>query len=110
RRGRRGGGDVGFAPVSAAAAENVLMAATLADGTTTIANAACEPEIVDLAACLVAMGARIEGAGTSRITVHGVDRLHGARHEVIADRIETGTFLVAGAITGGRVTATRARA
>ena len=110
RAGRLRGGHVDFEMVSVGATENVLMAATLADGTTTIDNAACEPEIVDLAACLVAMGARIEGAGTSRITVHGVDRLHGARHEVIADRIETGTFLVAGAITGGRVTATRARA
>src|SRR5690606_33858252 len=77
--------------------------------TTTIDNAAREPEIVDLAACLVAMGARIEGAGTSRIVVHGVDALHGARHEVIADRIETGTFLVAGAITRGRLVATHAR-
>src|SRR5690606_34967961 len=110
RAGRLRGGHVDFEMVSVGATENVLMAATLADGTTTIDNAACEPEIVDLAACLVAMGARIEGAGTSRITVRGVDRLHGARHEVIADRIETGTFLVAGAITGGRVTATRARA
>ena len=110
RAGRLRGGHVDFEMVSVGATENVLMAATLADGTTTIDNAACEPEIVDLADCLVKMGARIEGAGTSRITVHGVDRLHGARHEVIADRIETGTFLVAGAITGGRVTATHARA
>ena len=109
RAGRLRGGHVDFEMVSVGATENVLMAATLADGTTTIDNAAREPEIVDLADCLVAMGARIEGAGTSRITVHGVDRLHGARHEVIADRIETGTFLVAGAITGGRVTATHAR-
>lgn len=109
RAGRLRGGQVAFETVSVGATENVLMAATLADGTTTIDNAAREPEIVDLAACLAAMGARIEGAGTSRITVHGVDRLHGARHEVIADRIETGTFLVAGAITGGRVTATHAR-
>ncbi len=110
RAGRLRGGHVDFEMVSVGATENVLMAATLAEGTTTIDNAAREPEIVDLADCLVAMGARIEGAGTSRITVHGVDRLHGARHEVIADRIETGTFLVAGAITGGRVTATHARA
>ena len=109
RAGRLRGGHVDFEMVSVGATENVLMAATLADGTTVIDNAAREPEIVDLAACLVAMGARIEGAGTSRITVHGVERLHGARHEVIADRIETGTFLVAGAITGGRVTATHAR-
>jgi UDP-N-acetylglucosamine 1-carboxyvinyltransferase len=110
RAGRLRGGHVDFEMVSVGATENVLMAATLAEGTTTIDNAACEPEIVDLADCLVKMGARIEGAGTPRITVHGVDRLHGARHEVIADRIETGTFLVAGAITGGRVTATHARA
>lgn len=109
RAGRLRGGHVDFEMVSVGATENVLMAATLADGTTVIDNAAREPEIVDLADCLVAMGARIEGAGTSRITVQGVDRLHGARHAVIADRIETGTFLVAGAITGGRVTATHAR-
>ena len=109
RAGRLRGGHVDFEIVSVGATENVLMAATLADGTTVIDNAAREPEIVDLADCLVAMGARIEGAGTSRITVQGVDRLHGARHAVIADRIETGTFLVAGAITGGRVTATHAR-
>ena len=109
RAGRLRGGHVDFEMVSVGATENVLMAATLADGTTIIDNAAREPEIVDLAACLVAMGARIEGAGSPRITVHGVDRLHGARHAVIADRIETGTFLVAGAITGGRVTATHAR-
>ncbi|TWT19110.1 UDP-N-acetylglucosamine 1-carboxyvinyltransferase [Luteimonas marina] len=109
RAGRLRGGHVAFEMVSVGATENVLMAATLAEGTTTIDNAAREPEIVDLADCLVAMGARIEGAGTSRIVVHGVEALHGARHEVIADRIETGTFLVAGAITGGRVTATHAR-
>ena len=109
RAGRLRGGQVNFEMVSVGATENVLMAATLAEGTTIIDNAAREPEIVDLADCLVAMGACIEGAGTSRIVVHGVDRLHGARHEVIADRIETGTFLVAGAITGGRVTATHAR-
>ncbi len=95
--------------VSVGATENVLMAATLAEGTTVIDNAAREPEIVDLADCLVALGADIEGAGTARIVVRGVARLHGGRHEVIADRIETGTFLVAGAITGGRVTATHAR-
>src|SRR5690606_40641392 len=85
------------------------MAATLAQGTTVIDNAAREPEIVDLADCLLALGADIEGAGSSRIVVHGVDRLHGARHQVVADRIEAGTFLVAGAITGGRVTITHAR-
>ena len=109
RAGRLRGGQVHFDMVSVGATENVLMAAALAEGTTTIDNAAREPEIADLAACLVAMGARIEGAGTPRIVVHGVESLHGARHEVIADRIEAGTFLVAGAITRGRVVATHAR-
>lgn len=89
--------------VSVGATENILMAATLAKGTTTIENAAREPEIVDLADCLISMGAKIEGAGTDVITVHGVERLTGARHRVQPDRIETGTYLVAGAITGGRV-------
>ncbi len=103
------GGKVAFGMVSVGATENVLMAATLASGTTVIENAAMEPEIVDLADCLVAMGADIEGAGTPRIVVHGVERLHGGRHRVVADRIETGTFLVAAAMTGGRVTATHAR-
>ncbi len=109
RAGRLRGGQVVFPMVSVGATENVLMAATLADGTTVIDNAAREPEIVDLAACLVAMGADIEGAGTSQIIVRGVDRLRGATHQVIADRIETGTFLVAGAMTRGRVVATHAR-
>ncbi|MDN5780969.1 MAG: UDP-N-acetylglucosamine 1-carboxyvinyltransferase [Luteimonas sp.] len=103
------GGKVAFDIVSVGATENVLMAATLADGTTVIDNAAKEPEIVDLADCLVAMGADIEGAGTDRIVVRGVERLHGGRHAVVADRIETGTFLVAAAMTGGCVTATHAR-
>ena len=94
-----------FEMVSVGATENVLMAATLAEGTTVLENAAMEPEIVDLADCLRALGASIEGAGTPRITVHGVDRLHGGAHAVVADRIETGTFLVAAAITGGRVVA-----
>ena len=110
RAGRLRGGHVEFPMVSVGATENVLMAATLAGGTTVIDNAAREPEIVDLADCLAALGADIEGAGTPRIVVRGVERLHGGRHQVIADRIETGTFLVAGAITGGRVTATHARA
>lgn len=98
-----------FDIVSVGATENVLMAATLARGTTVLENAAMEPEIVDLAQCLIAMGARIEGAGSNRITVHGVDSLHGGSHDVVPDRIETGTFLVAAAMTGGRVTATHAR-
>ena len=94
-----------FDIVSVGATENVLMAATLAEGTTVIENAAMEPEIVDLAECLKALGARIEGAGSNRIVVEGVDRLHGGAHRVVPDRIETGTFLVAAAMTGGRITA-----
>ena len=86
--------------------ENLLMAATLAEGTTVLENAAREPEVVDLARCLTAMGARIAGAGTDRITVEGVTRLSGATHAVMPDRIETGTFLAAVAATGGRVTVT----
>ena len=99
------GNRVVFDLVSVGATENVLMAATLAQGTSVLENAAMEPEIVDLADCLNAMGARIEGAGSNRIVVHGVERLHGAKHAVVADRIETGTFLVAGAMTGGRIVA-----
>ena len=110
RAGRLRGASVVFDMVSVGATENVLMAATLALGTTVIDNAAREPEIVDLAVCLRAMGADIEGEGTSRIVVRGVERLHGAHHDVVADRIEAGTFLVAAAMTGGRVTATNARA
>ena len=98
-----------FEMVSVGATENVLMAATLAEGTSVLENAAMEPEIVDLAECLQALGARIEGAGTPRITVHGVERLHGGSHAVVADRIETGTFLVAAAMTGGRIVAHNAR-
>jgi len=98
-----------FELVSVGATENVLMAAALADGTTVLENAAMEPEIVDLAECLVAMGAKITGAGTSKITIEGVEKLQGCEHAVVADRIETGTFLVAAAMTGGRVTATHAR-
>src|SRR5882724_4295057 len=80
-----------------------LKAACLAEGTTTLENAAREPEVVDLAHCLSAMGARISGAGTDTITIEGVKRLHGATHRIMADRIETGTFLAAAAATGGRV-------
>ena len=98
-----------FEIVSVGATENVLMAATLAEGTTVLENAAMEPEIVDLAECLRALGAQIEGAGTGRIVIHGVERLHGGTHSVVPDRIETGTFLVAAAMTGGRVTAVHAR-
>ncbi|HEY5791296.1 MAG TPA: UDP-N-acetylglucosamine 1-carboxyvinyltransferase [Gammaproteobacteria bacterium] len=83
--------------------ENLMMAATLAEGTTVIENAAREPEVVDLAQCLNQMGARIRGAGTDVITIEGVERLTGTRYAVLPDRIETGTYLVAGAMTGGRV-------
>ena len=83
--------------------ENLMMAATLAEGTTIIENAAREPEVVDLANCLNAMGARVSGAGSTTITIEGVEKLHGATYDVLPDRIETGTFLVAGAISGGRV-------
>ena len=89
--------------VSVTGTENILMAATLARGTSIIENAAREPEVVDLAQCLSAMGAKIEGAGTDIITVEGVEKLHGCQHQVLPDRIETGTYLVAAAITGGRV-------
>ena len=83
--------------------ENLMMAACLADGETVIENAAREPEVVDLANCLVSMGARISGAGTDIIRIQGVERLHGARHSIMPDRIETGTYLCAAAVTGGNV-------
>ncbi len=89
--------------VTVTGTENLLMAATLAQGTTILENAAREPEVVDLADCLNAMGARIDGAGTDTIVIEGVDSLHGADYQVLPDRIETGTYLLAGAITGGRV-------
>jgi UDP-N-acetylglucosamine 1-carboxyvinyltransferase len=95
--------------VTVTGTENIMMAATLAEGTTIIENAAQEPEVVDLANCLISMGAKIEGHGTNTIVVHGVERLHGTVYDVLPDRIETGTFLVAGAMTGGRVLAKRAR-
>lgn len=101
-RGLRGAAIV-FPFVSVGATENLLMAATLADGQTVLSNAAREPEIGDLAACLIAMGARIEGVGTDRLVVEGVGRLHGAHHPIIPDRIETGTYACAAAITGGEV-------
>jgi UDP-N-acetylglucosamine 1-carboxyvinyltransferase len=89
--------------VTVTGTENLLMAATLAEGETVIENAAREPEVVDLAQFLIAMGAKISGAGTDKITVQGVEKLTGARYDVLPDRIETGTYLVAGAITSGRV-------
>ncbi|MGC8536556.1 MAG: UDP-N-acetylglucosamine 1-carboxyvinyltransferase [Rhizomicrobium sp.] len=97
------GGHIVFPFVSVGATENALMAATLARGTTILDNAAREPEIVDLGRCLTAMGARIEGLGSSRIVIEGVTRLQGARHSVLPDRIETGTFAMAVAIAGGTV-------
>lgn len=92
--------------VTVTGTENIMMAAVLADGTTVIENAAREPEVVDLAECLTAMGARITGAGTPEITIEGVERLHGCEHRVIADRIETGTFLCAALATQGDVLVT----
>jgi len=108
RARRLRGARVVFDLVTVTGTENLLMAATLAEGTTVIENAAREPEIVDLAACLSAMGARIEGAGTDVIRVEGVAALGGARHRVMPDRIETGTLLVAAVVTGGRVRLTGA--
>lgn len=97
------GGTIDFPLVSVGATENVLMAATLAKGTTVINNAAREPEIVDLARCLQKMGAQIEGEGTSTITIQGVDRLNGATHPVVTDRIELGTYMLAPAFCGGEI-------
>jgi len=96
--------------VTVTGTENLMMAATLAAGTTVLENAAREPEVVDMAECLIKMGARIEGAGTDVITIHGVERLNGARHQVVCDRIEAGTYMVAAAMTGGRVKLHNARA
>lgn len=101
--GRLKGGKVFFDTVTVTGTENIMMAAALADGETLIENAAREPEIVDLANCLNAMGADIRGAGTDMISVRGVETLKGCRYSVMADRIETGTFLVAAAVTGGKV-------
>jgi UDP-N-acetylglucosamine 1-carboxyvinyltransferase len=97
------GARVTFPRVSVGATHTIMMAATLAKGETVIENAAREPEVVDLAKCLVAMGAKIEGAGTSEIHIQGVDKLHGATHRVLPDRIETGTYAMAVAMTGGEV-------
>jgi len=103
------GGEVTFPFVSVGATEHTLLAAVLAHGDTMIQNAACEPEIVDLALCLNAMGARVEGAGTPTIQVRGVPKLHSATYAVVPDRIETGTYAVAAAMAGGDVTLTAAR-
>jgi UDP-N-acetylglucosamine 1-carboxyvinyltransferase len=98
------GATIALPHVSVGATENLLMAASLASGETVLRNAAREPEITDLANCLVAMGAQIRGIGTDTLTIQGVSRLHGATHRVIADRIETGTYMIAAAITGGELT------
>ena len=104
RAARLKGARIVFDLVTVTGTENLMMAAALAEGTTVLENAAREPEIPDLARLLTAMGARIDGAGTERIEIEGVPELGGARHRIIPDRVETGTFLVAGAITGGDVT------
>ena len=101
--GRLRGAAIVFPLVSVGATENLLMAATLAEGRTVLVNAAREPEIADLAACLVAMGARIEGIGSDRLTIEGVRALHAAEHRIIPDRIETGSYACAAAISGGAV-------
>ena len=93
--------------VTVTGTENLMMAACLADGETIIENAAREPEVVDLANCLISMGARISGAGTDIIRIQGVEKLHGARHSIMPDRIETGTYLCAAAVTGGNVRLTK---
>jgi UDP-N-acetylglucosamine 1-carboxyvinyltransferase len=103
------GGEIDFPKVTVGGTHVALMAATLARGTTVISNAACEPEITDVAECLNKMGARILGAGTPRIVVEGVDALHGARHTVLPDRIEAGTYAIATAMTGGDVQLSGAR-
>src|ERR1017187_4727339 len=100
------GATVNFDRITVTGTEDLMMAAVLAKGETVLRNAAREPEVSDLAELLVKMGARIEGAGTSEIRIQGVERLHGAEHTIIPDRIEAGTFLIAGAITGGDLTVT----
>jgi UDP-N-acetylglucosamine 1-carboxyvinyltransferase len=103
------GAHICFDLVSVTGTENLMMAAALADGVTVLENAAREPEVVDLAECLIAMGAKIEGAGSDTISITGVEKLHGASHSVMPDRIESGTFLVAAAAAGGNITLTGAR-
>jgi UDP-N-acetylglucosamine 1-carboxyvinyltransferase len=107
--GRLRGATIVFPFVSVGATENLLMAACLADGRTKLVNAAREPEIGDLAACLITMGARIEGVGTSTLIIDGVERLHGAEHVILPDRIETGSYACAAAISGGSVFLRKAR-
>lgn len=108
-QGRLKGAHIIFPQVTVGGTENILMAATLAEGETVIANAAREPEVTDLAQCLMAMGAKIEGIGTGTLRVTGQDRLHGAEYSVVPDRIETGTYAVAAAITRGDVELVGAR-
>jgi UDP-N-acetylglucosamine 1-carboxyvinyltransferase len=109
-KGRLAGTKFMFDIVTVTGTENLMMAATLADGTTVLENAAREPEVADLARCLIAMGARISGAGTDRITIEGVRALRGATHAIMPDRIETGTFLAAIAATGGDAVVTGTQA
>ena len=97
------GAHIAFPIVSVGATENLMMAATLAEGETELTNAAREPEIIDLANCLISMGAKIKGQGTDTITIHGVNRLGGVSHRVVADRIEIGTYAIAACITGGSI-------
>jgi UDP-N-acetylglucosamine 1-carboxyvinyltransferase len=104
RAARLRGARIVFDLVTVTGTENLMMAAALAEGVTTLENAACEPEVVDLARCLTAMGARVSGAGTTCVTIEGVARLHGAQHAIMPDRIETGTFLAAVTATGGEAT------
>ena len=108
-KGRLRGAAIVFPFVSVGATENLLMAASLADGRTVLANAAREPEIGDLARCLNAMGAAIVGIDSDRLTIEGVASLHGASHAIIPDRVETGTYACAAAITGGEVSLNNAR-
>jgi UDP-N-acetylglucosamine 1-carboxyvinyltransferase len=101
--GRQQGAHILMETVTVGGTENIMMAATLAEGTTVIENAAREPEVVDLAECLIAMGAKISGHGTDRVVIDGVERLHGCHYDVMPDRIETGTYLVAAAATRGSI-------
>ncbi len=110
RADRLKGARIVFEKITVTGTEDLLMAATLAEGETMLENCAREPEVVDLAALLNKMGAQIEGAGTHTIRIHGVEKLHGARHRIIPDRIEAGTFLIAGALTGGDSDGLRLRA
>jgi UDP-N-acetylglucosamine 1-carboxyvinyltransferase len=106
--GRLKGANILMDMVSVGATENLMMAAALAEGTTVIQNAAREPEIVDLAKCMNALGAKVEGYGTNTLTIHGVEKMTGGKYSIMPDRIETGTFLAAAAATGGRIKVTKA--